>query len=106
VIKTGLFSQFFNHSQQVTRYKMVTDKGNGYFAWDGKIYKSDIVRACIRPKVKAIGKLVAKHIRETATTKGKNITVNPDAYLRFILEEPNPYMTGQMLQEKLATAMP
>ena len=27
--------------------------------------------------------------------------VNPEPYIRFLLEEPNPYMTGQMLQEKL-----
>jgi HK97 family phage portal protein len=28
--------------------------------------------------------------------------VNPDPYVRVLLEEPNPYMTGQMLQERLA----
>ena len=28
--------------------------------------------------------------------------VNPDAYMRFLLQEPNPYMSGQQLQEKLA----
>lgn len=84
---------------------MVTEKGNGFYAWNGKIYQSDIVRSCMRPKIKAIGKLVAKHIRETVTAKGVDIKVNPDAYLRFLLEEPNPYMTGQMLQEKLATQL-
>lgn len=84
---------------------MVTERGNGYYAWNGKLFQSDIVRACIRPKVKAIGKLVAKHIRDTVTDKGADIKVNPDAYMRFLLEEPNPYMTGQMLQEKLATQL-
>ena len=38
--------------------KMVTTQGEFYYAWNGKLYESDIVRACIRPKVKAIGKLV------------------------------------------------
>lgn len=101
----GLFNRLFNKSADQTRFQMITEKGNGFYAWNGKIYQSDIVRACIRPKVKAIGKLVAKHIRETVTNSGKNIAVNPDAYLRFLLEEPNPYMTGQMLQEKLAAQL-
>ena len=37
---------------------MVTEHGNGFYAWNGKVYQSDIVRACIHPKVKAIGKLI------------------------------------------------
>ena len=84
---------------------MMTDRGNGFYAWDGKLFHSDIIRACIRPKVKAVGKLVGKHIRETVTAQGKNLTVNPDAYIRFLLEEPNPYMTGQIMQEKLETQL-
>lgn len=85
---------------------MVVDKGNGYYAWDGKIYQSDIVRAAMRPKVKAIGKLVGKHIRETVGKDGKrNLQVNPEPYMRFLLEEPNPHMSGQKLQEKLAAQL-
>jgi len=85
---------------------MITDRGNGYFAWNGNLYKSDIIRACIRPKVKAIGKLVAKHIRETVNADGSiNLKVNPEPYMRFLLEEPNPYMTGQVMQEKVATQL-
>jgi len=70
--------------------------------WNGDLYKSDIVRSCIRPKAKAIGKLVAKHIRESSDG---TLKVNPEPYIRFLLEEPNPLMTGQMLQEKLATQL-
>jgi HK97 family phage portal protein len=81
---------------------MVTEKGNGYYAWDGKLYQSDIVRSCIRPKARAIGKLVAKHIRDN---KQEGFKVNPEPYIRFLLEDPNPYMSGQMLQEKLATQL-
>lgn len=83
------------------RYQMVTERGNGFYAWNGKLYQSDIVRACIRPKVKAIGKLSAKHIRND----GKSIRTNPDPYMRFLLEEPNPYMSGQVMQEKIATQL-
>lgn len=89
-----------------TRVQMVTERGNGYFAWNGKIYQSDIVRACIRPKVKAVGKLVGKHLRRTLLPDGEQrLQVNPEAYIRFLLSEPNPYMTGQKLQEKLATQL-
>ena len=69
------------------------------------MYQSDIVRACIRPKIKAIGKLTAKHIRETITAQTRKIAVNPEPYIRFLLEEPNQYMTGQLLQEKLAAQL-
>lgn len=48
--------KFFNKKQSVTRFEMITDKGNGYYSWNGKLYQSDIIRACIRPKAKAIGK--------------------------------------------------
>ena len=38
-----------------TVLKMITDDGRSFFSWDGKLCKSDIVRAAIRPKAKAIG---------------------------------------------------
>lgn len=78
---------------------MITDNGNGFYAWNGKLYQSDVVRAAIRPKAQAIGKTIGKHIRSGI----EGTKVNPDVYMRFLLEEPNPYMTGQQLQEKLAT---
>lgn len=77
-------------------FKMVQERGNGFYAWNGRLYHSDVVRACIRPKTKAIGKAVAKHIRTTRTQEGERVEVNPDAYIRFLLEEPNPLMSGQM----------
>ncbi|UZT82139.1 phage portal protein [Caproicibacterium sp. BJN0003] len=100
------FRNFFNRSPTITRYQMMEDRGNGFFEFDGTLYQSDIIRACIRPKVKAIGKLVGKHIRETFDGNSKEvIAVNPDVNIRFLLEEPNPFMTGQMMQEKLATQL-
>ena len=100
----GIFSSIknlFNRSPTETRYELVTDNGGSFYTWDGKLYKSDIIRSCIKPDVKALGKLVAKHIREY---KGE-LKVNPEPYIKLLLEEPNPYMTGQMLIEKMANQL-
>ncbi len=95
-----------NKLEEVTTYKMVIDKGNGFFAWDGNVYQSDIVRSAIRPKARAIGKAVGKHIRRSLNKTGKQTTqINPEVYMKFLLQEPNPLMTGQLLQEKLATQL-
>ncbi|GMB01065.1 phage portal protein [Pelosinus sp. IPA-1] len=91
-------ARFFNRSPTVVRYELVTDRGNGFYSWNGKLYRSDIVRSCIRPFYKSVGKLLAKQIRQN----GADLKINPDFYIKTLLEEPNPYMTGQMLQEKLA----
>jgi len=102
----GLFDRFRNRAVTVSTYKLVTEEGAGFYAWNGNLYQSDIVRSAIRPKAQAIGKIVGKHIREAIKPDGsKDIKVNPEPYIRFLLEEPNPYMTGQMLQEKLATQL-
>lgn len=81
-----------------TAFQMITEQGNAFVSWDGKIYDSDIVRSCIRPFATAVGKLTAQHVRRAA---GK-VVVNPEAYIRFLLEEPNPYMSGHVMQEKMA----
>ncbi|MEK4894183.1 phage portal protein [Bacillus sp. FSL M7-0996] len=99
----GLFDKIFGKKQAptTTRFEMINDNGGGFFAWNGDIYQSDIIRACIRPKAKAVGKLIAKHIRDNAT----EFKVNPEPYMKFLLEEPNPLMTGQMFQEKMAVQL-
>lgn len=100
----GFFDRFRNKT--VSRVELMEDRGNGFYEWNGLLYQSDIVRAAIRPKVKAVGKLVAKHIRETVNPDGsRKLEINPEPYMRFLLEEPNPFMTGQMLQEKLAAQL-
>lgn len=91
-----------NQGEKKNVIQMVTTTGEFHYAWNGKLYESDIVRACIRPKVKAIGKLVGKHIRDDP---GGGLRVNPDANIRFLLSEPNPYMTGQQMQEKVANQL-
>lgn len=103
----GLFKNLLTGGagKRVSTVQMVQERGNGFYSYNGKMYQSDIVRACIRPKIKAIGKLTAKHIRETIIRQTRKLDVNPEPYIRFLLEEPNAYMTGQMLQEKLATQL-
>lgn len=101
----GLFDRFKSNAASVTKYKLITDNGGGYYSYNGNLYQSDIVRAAVRPKAQAVGKIVGKHIRETIKGGIKELKVNPDVYMKFLLEEPNPYMTGQMLQEKLATQL-
>lgn len=96
----GLFDRFKNVGK-TARYQMVTERGNGFYSWNGKLYQSDIVRSCIRPRAKAMGKLVAKHIRKDKD----GIKVNPEPYIRFLLEEPNPFMSGQVLQEKVTNQL-
>ena len=102
----GLFKRH-NQSQVVTKYKMITEVGNGYYSWDGNVYKSDIVRACIRPMVKAIGKLTPKHLRNMydKTDGTTHLQVNPEPYIRVLLEEPNEYMTFQKMLEKSAAQL-
>ena len=98
----GIFSRTKNQAVTTTQsYKMIEDRGSGFYAWNGNIYRSDIVRSAIRPKVRAIGKTVAKHIRRDMN----GIKVNPEAYMRFLLEEPNPHMTMQQLLERTITQL-
>lgn len=100
----GLFQNIFGNKsspQPTTRFEMITDSGNGFYAWDGNLYKSDLVRAAIRPKAQAVGKLNPKHILDF----NGNFKINPQPYIRFILEEPNPYMTMQMMLEKVTTQL-
>lgn len=96
----GIFSIFKNNVKAkplTTKYEMVVSDGNGFFSWNGNLYQSDIIRSIVRTKSQAIGKAVAKHIRKDA--------IEPDLYMKFLLKQPNPVMTGQMLQEKLAVQL-
>ena len=94
----NILKRFFNRSPSAIRFQMIEDRGNGFYSWDGKLYKSDIVRACIRPKIKAIGKLIPEHIRNN---KQEGFAINPEPYIRFLLEEPNPYLRGEVFFEYL-----
>src|SRR5690606_37214670 len=48
-----------------------------------------------------IGKLAAMHIRETA----QGLQINPEPYIRMLLDEPNPYSSGQMFRERLTSLL-
>lgn len=102
--KTGLFK---SKAKSKTIVQLISeDTNSNLYTWGGKVYQSDIVRACINPKVKAIGKLCAKHIRESIDNQGKRkIETNPEPWIRFLLEEPNPLMSGQKMQEKMANQL-
>lgn len=83
-------------------FKMVTTWGNYFYTWDGKLYQSDIVRACIRPYAQAVGKMVAKHIRDDPKN---GLQINPRVNIAMLLKYPNPNMTAQQFQEKMATQL-
>ena len=79
VMKINIFKRLFKNqkSESLTQYQLVTERGNSTFIWNGKIYESDIVRACLAPYVKAIGKLHGKHIFDGQ----KEMKVNPEPYI-------------------------
>lgn len=87
--------------EHISTLRMVNEYGDGMVTWNGKPFKSDIIRACIRPAVHAAGKMEGIHIRE----RDDEVVYRPDPYMQFLLEEPNPYMTGQMLQEKMVNQL-
>lgn len=88
-----------------TAYHMLCIDGDT-LVWNNNIYKSDIVMSAIRPYVNAMGKAVPKHILKTVNEQGERETrVNPEPYIRFLLEEPNPIMTGQTYQEWMAACL-
>ena len=103
MINTNIFKRLFKNqkSETLAKYQLVTERGNGTYIWNGKIYDSDIVRSCIAPYVKAIGKLVGKHVFDGQ----KELKVNPEPYMKVLLENPNPLMSAQKFQEKMAAQL-
>ena len=98
--KRNLFQKIFGQEKtykDAQRFELLKSTDNYFYAWDGKIFESDIVRSAIRPKANAIGKLTAKHIAGF----NENMKINPTPYIRNILETPNPYMSMQDLLMKM-----
>ncbi len=96
-----MFEKFKNLVNRSPTYekagiKMINMNDNGFMSWDGKLYKSDIIRACMRPRAKAIGKAEPQHQRNDEL----GLKINPEPYMRFLLEEPNGLMSWQMFAEK------
>lgn len=101
----GLFEKIFGKkasSQPSTeRFEFINDNGGSFYAWNGNLYKSDIVRSAIRPEVTAIGKLIAKHIQRNS----RGLKINPNEDIAFLLKRPNPIMSMQIFQEKMAVQL-
>lgn len=95
VEKRNLFQKIFGKKEIIVQngkpYELLSTTNYTFTPYSGRIFDSDIVRAALRPKANAVGKLNAKHIRG----EGADLRINPDANLRMILERPNPYMSMQ-----------
>ena len=103
----GVFTRFKNffkdRNPTETVVKLVRESGNGIYTWSGDLLDSGDVRAMVRPFAQAAGKFDAKHIRETVDKEGNpDIKVNPEPYIRVLLQEPNPLMTGVMFRQRMA----
>jgi len=96
----GLFSKIFGsgkNNKTTQAFKLISSSNNYFSPWSGDVWQNDIVRACIRPKSDAIGKLNPKHIEGS----GENIKVNDRPQIREILQNPNPYMSMQDFLSKM-----
>mgnify|MGYP002680143337 FL=1 len=92
---------FHGKSDKVGIVQLVTENTNGTYTWNGKIFENDIVRSAINPCARAVGKMCPKHIRSS----NNDIKVNPEPYIKFLLQEPNPYMSNQQFQEKMTRTL-
>ena len=88
----GIFSKRKN-KKQISRVELVTENTAGYYNWGGTAYDNDIVRACVNARAKRFCKLTLQHIRETINNGTKKLNINPEAYLKLMFQEPNPYMS-------------
>lgn len=88
--------------KESTSVRMVVENGGLFTSFGGNTYRSDIVRACVRPFASQASKLAVKHLRETYKDGVRDIKVFPEPYMRILLEEPNPVMGMSKFLEKLA----
>lgn len=96
----SLFNKIFGNkkpSEGGKRFELLSMGSSTFYPWSGNLWDNDIIRAAIRPKVNAINKLNPKHIRG----EGESMKINPDARIKFVLNQPNPYMSMQDLLSKL-----
>lgn len=98
----GLFEKMFpkkDDLKKYSQYKLLSSSTSTFTPWSGNVYENDIVRSCIRPKERAVGKLKPLHIRKIES----EIVINPTPSLKMLLRFPNPYMSMQKLLEKMIT---
>ena len=86
-----------------TVVKIVRENGNAVYSWNGELFNNGDVRAMVRPFVNAAGKLDPKHVREVVDQNGDpDVKINPEPYIRILLEEPNPALTGTTFRQRMA----
>lgn len=99
----GIFDNFKRNKESpkaVTKIQLLTqDQLNSFVPWDGNVYNNDLIRSIVRVKSRTVSKMTPKHIRYELTTGKTN--VNPEPYVRLILEQPNKIMTMQQMLEKV-----
>ena len=103
----GLFNRIRNmikdRNPTETIVKIMRENGNAVYSWNGELFNNGDVRAMVRPFVNAAGKLDPKHVREGVDQKGDpDVKVNPEPYIRILLEEPNPALTGTTFRQRMA----
>ena len=91
-----VFKNFFPQQEVNKIIKMITSPNNYFSTWSGTAFEYDIVKAAIRPKANAIGKMQLRHI-----IKNENISIPYNPQVNEILTYPNKYMTMQDMLEKL-----
>lgn len=104
----GIFDLFRKRKENraYSKIELITEQCNTFLSWQGTTYNSDIVRACIRPKVKAVGKAIIKQLKETTDADGKIVTeFDKSKSLKMLFEEPNALMTEQMFLEKMTAQL-
>jgi HK97 family phage portal protein len=89
--RRNLFTKIFGGKQQPPqqqqKFELLNNISSYFSPFSGTLMDSDIVRSAVRPIVNAVGKLKPNHM-----AKGR---INPQPYLRRLLERPNPYMSMQ-----------
>ena len=104
----GIISSFKNlikdrNPTEVVVKIMRENGSNAVYSWNGDLFDNGDVRAMVRPFVMAAGKLDPKHIRYGVDKNGEpDVKVNPEPYIRILLSEPNPALTGIMFRQRLA----
>lgn len=103
----GLFNRIRNmikdRNPTETIVKIMRENGNAVYSWNGELFNNGDVRAMVRPFVNAAGKLDPKHVREVVDQNGDpDVKINPEPYIRILLEEPNPALTGTTFRQRMA----
>jgi HK97 family phage portal protein len=99
-IKTTI-SKFF--TTKFSKYKVVEHSTNQISLWGNTAYNNDIVRGCVNAKALRVSKVSLRHIQKvTNKDNSEKLNINPWPYMKFILEEPNRYMTIAVFLQKIS----